>query len=196
MADLETAEAQNTSEEDGKNTESAVQEEKKGKTAAETKPGASAAAASEEAVTFSPAQQALMERVIEERLTRQRSQFEKQKKDAEAKAEALRLAEQGEFKMLADQRLQRITELENEIRDREINTLRATVAARHRLPEHWIPRLVGETETELDADAARIARDLAPPKAPNTEGGEKRGGKQTLQQRVEELKKSGDYLGF
>lgn len=148
-----------------------------------------------EQIAFTPAQQAHIDRVIEDRLARQRAQFKKQEDEQKAKAEALRLAEQGEFKMLADQRAARIAELENDLKAREVNTLRATIAARHKLPEHWIVRLVGETEAEIDTDAARIAKDLAPPKAPNAEGGERPqlNKAQARERAIEEMKRTGRY---
>lgn len=146
-------------------------------------------------LTFTPAQQAHLDRVIEERLSRQRAQFKKQEEDAKQKAEQQRMAEQGEFKALADQRQLRILELESDLKNRELNTLRATIAARHRLPEHWIPRLVGETEQAIDEDAARLAQDLAPPKAPNAEGGERQTmtKQQSMERARQEAMKSGRY---
>jgi hypothetical protein len=112
-----------------------------------------------------------LDRIIDERLNRQRAQLQKRQDEEKQKAEALRLAEQGEFKALADQRAARILELETELSTREQNAIRATVAARHKLPEHWIPRIQGTTEAEMDADAAKLAQDMAPPRAPATESG-------------------------
>lgn len=185
MADITTQQAANTSENDGKNAAAATE--------AQSAPAAETAG---EQIAFTPAQQAHIDRVIEDRLARQRTQHQKAQADEKARLEAQRLAEQGEFKALADQRAARIAELESELKTREVNTLRATVAARHKLPEHWITRLVGDTEAEIDADAARIAKDLAPPKAPNSEGGEQRGAVSKADARakaIEEAKRSGRY---
>jgi len=147
------------------------------------------------ALTVTPALQAHIDRIVEDRLSRQRAQFKKQEEEQRAKAQAERLAEQGEFKLLAEQRAARIAELEGELTTRELNTMRATVAARHKLPEHWISRLVGTSEAELDEDAARIAKDIAPPRAPAAEGGEhpRISTKQSVEKRVAELRKSGEY---
>jgi hypothetical protein len=181
MADLNTDAQQKTADDAGQKPADGVQDTKTQETAE---------------ITFTAAQQAHLDRVIEDRLARQRTQFDKKQKDAADAAEQKRLVEQGEFKALADQRQMRILELEADLKSREVNTLKATVATRHKLPEHWIGRLVGETEAELDADAARIAKDLAPPKAPNAEGGERPSGTSKADARaraLQELKSTGRY---
>jgi hypothetical protein len=63
----------------------------------------------------------------------------------------------------------RIREQDAAIAAREAESLRLRVAQRHSLPEGWHVRLVGETEQELDQDAAKMAEQLKPPTAPNFE---------------------------
>lgn len=67
-------------------------------------------------------------------------------------------------------------ETENERLTREnaelkLGGTRAQIAAKYKLPARLAGRIQGTTEAEMDADAKALAADLAPPQAPNTEGG-------------------------
>jgi len=168
MADDTTQQQQETTEEVG--TQRSLNT---AATPGATSAPAATAAGETKAETLTLTQDAL-DRIIDERLNRQRAQFKKAQDEDKAKAEALRLAEQGEFKTLADQRAARIAELESELTTRETDALRAKVAARHKLPEHWIGRIQGGTEADMDADAAALAKDMAPPRAPAAESGPSR----------------------
>ena len=86
-------------------------------------------------------------------------------------AEQVRLAEQGEYKTLHEQAEARARELEGEVQTLRLENLRASVAAKHKLPEDIGRLLQGDTKEQMDAHAVKLARHLAPPIAPDTEGG-------------------------
>ena len=86
-------------------------------------------------------------------------------------AEQVRLAEQGEYKTLHEQAEARARDLESEVQSLRLDNLRASVAIKHKLPEDIGRLLQGDTKEAMDAHAVKLARHLAPPVAPDTEGG-------------------------
>ena len=86
-------------------------------------------------------------------------------------AEQQRLTEQGEYKTLHEQAEARARELEGEVQTLRLENLRSSVAAKHKLPEDIGRLLQGDTKEQMDAHAVKLARHLALPVAPDTEGG-------------------------
>jgi len=86
-------------------------------------------------------------------------------------AEQVRLAEQGEYKTLHEQAEARARELEGEVQTLRLENLRSSVAAKHKLPEDIGRLLQGDTKEQMDAHAVKLAKHLALPVAPDTEGG-------------------------
>ena len=78
-------------------------------------------------------------------------------------AEEQKLKEQGEYKTLLDKAEAEKQELLTKLAARDRADLLAKVAKKHNLPDDLAPRLQGETEAELDADAAKLAKLIPPP---------------------------------
>ena len=90
---------------------------------------------------------------------------------AKRKADETKAKEQGEWEKLAKQREDELNAAKAELATRDHNALKTKAAAKHRLPDELAERLAGETEADLDADAAKLAKLLEPRKAPDTEAG-------------------------
>ena len=132
-----------------------------------------------------------LDRIIDERLVRQRAQLQKTRDVDAAKAEALRLAEAGEFKTLADQRQLRIAELERDLVSRDTDVLRGRIAAAKRLDPDLLPFVTASTEDDITAQVETLVKKMAPPRAPATESGPARPvtDAQTRQQAVDEYRR-------
>lgn len=117
---------------------------------------------------------------------------------AQQAAEQQRLAEQNRWEELAKQYKADLDTLTQERDAERRKALVASVAAKHALPADLASRLIGETEEELDADAARLAK-LIVPTAPNLETG-RAGGVRPQAVTLDELKRrkaaSGQYGGI
>ena len=91
------------------------------------------------------------------------------KHEAQAKANAeaakklaeLEEADKTELQKLTD----RLTAAQAEIQTLQGELVRERVARRHNLTDEQAKRLIGETEEELEADAAELVKMLAPPEA-------------------------------
>lgn len=119
--------------------------------------------------TFTEAE---LERIVKERLERQKRSLEAQQAKAADEAKAAALKEQGEFKTLYEQAQAKAAELEQRIAAQERDALRRKAAKAAGLdPDdaYLVSRLHGETEEELVADAKQLAERMkpaAPPAAP------------------------------
>lgn len=69
-----------------------------------------------------------------------------------------RLKKQGEWQTLAEQQTERAKALEAELLKVQRNAMLAQVASRHKLPPELASRLQGQTEQELETDAAALAK--------------------------------------
>ena len=87
------------------------------------------------------------------------------------KQETAKAKEQGDWEQLATEREAELDRLKGELTKRDRDALRAKVAAKHRLPDELAERLVGDTEADMDADAATLAKMIAPRPAPDTDAG-------------------------
>lgn len=103
----------------------------------------------------------------------EKRRYEKEVQKQTETAEQKRLVEQGEYKTLHEQAQARVQALETEIQTLKTDSLRREVASEFRLPKEIAERLKGSTRAELKADAEQLAKHIAPPKAPDTEGGSK-----------------------
>ena len=124
---------------------------------------------------------------------RKASEYEKQQQAAEQ----ARLAEQNRWEELAKQYKTDLDRLTAERDAERRKALVQAVALKHQLPADLAGRLIGETEEELDADAARLSK-LIVPAAPSTETG-RAGAVKPQPLSMDELKKrkaqSGLYSG-
>lgn len=129
-----------------------------------------------------PASQADLDKLIEDRLGRDRkahrSELEQAiRKEIEDEAKRKAAEEQGNFQELAEQLQAKVAELtqtiadkDAELKGKEIAALRAEIAAKHRLPKELADRLQGETADEIEADAKALAKTITV-KPVETEGG-------------------------
>lgn len=108
--------------------------------------------------------------IITERLARQQRTNDANKAKEKADLEAAKLAEQGEFKKLAETAQAEATTLKAQLAARDHADLQRVVASAHKLPESLASRLTGTTREELEADAKELAKLVAAPAAPATPG--------------------------
>lgn len=114
-----------------------------------------------------------------------RREADRKRREQEQQAELARqeqLRRNGEFEQLTKTQASAIEELraqleqqQAEIAKRDYNELRAKVAAKHGLPAELAARIVGQTEEELNADAAQLKKLVptlaSPGNAPNPKPG-------------------------
>jgi len=116
--------------------------------------------------------QADLDRIVRNRLADEKTRTERRIADEKAQAEAARLAAQGEFKVLAEQRERELADLRAEVDRERLNTVRAKVAAEKKLTAWEASRLTGANEAELMADADEAIKNRVPPVAPNARNGD------------------------
>lgn len=122
----------------------------------------------EQARTFS---QADIDRIVTERLAKEKAKSEAAVKRAQEEAEAKRLAEQGEFQKLYEQAQARLQEAEERAKTLQIEGIKRDVAQRLNLPAALIDRLRGEDEAAIEADAKQLIAALPKPAAPDINAG-------------------------
>lgn len=122
----------------------------------------------EQARTFS---QADIDRIVTERLAKEKAKSEAAVKRAQDEAEAKRLAEQGEYQKLFEQAQAKLQEAEERARALQIEGIRRDVAARLNLPAGLVDRLRGDDETAIEADAKALIAALPKPQAPDINAG-------------------------
>jgi hypothetical protein len=136
---------------------------------------------------------------------REKERKRKEQEAADKAALELRLKEQGEFKTLADQlaaekeRLQQeIAQRDAEIAKRDHEALCVKVATAHGLAPELAARLTGQTEGELNADAAAFKKSISEQKSGNLPGPPPK--QQTQAQRTNEMankqRTTGMYRNF
>lgn len=108
--------------------------------------------------------------IISDRLSRQQRAIDAKTVGEKAAAEAAKLAEQGEFKKLAETAQAERDALKATLTQRDHTDLQRTIAAEHGLPAEMASRLQGETREELVTDAKALAKLVAQPPAPPTPG--------------------------
>lgn len=122
----------------------------------------------EQARTFS---QADIDRIVTERLAKEKAKSDAAVKRAQEEAEAKRLAEQGEFQKLYEQAQARLQEAEERAKTLQIEGIKRDVAQRLNLPAALIDRLRGEDEAAIEADAKALIAALPKPAAPDINAG-------------------------
>lgn len=108
--------------------------------------------------------QAEIDAIVKQRLAEQKARDKKQ-------ADEAKLAQDNEWKTLAEQRQQEILDLNAKVAKQEQDALRSRIGAKHKLPEKLIDRIRGETEADMEADAKDLAKTVKAPDAPETDAG-------------------------
>jgi hypothetical protein len=106
-------------------------------------------------VFFTPEQQKELERIIAERLERERRKAERERAEVERRAREAALAEQQDYQRLAEERAQRIAELEAELarlRDLEatLEQYRALIQQQNEALLRQAPKVIREALARLD----------------------------------------------
>lgn len=107
-----------------------------------------------------------------------KEEAEAQKTAAEQAATEADLKEQGKFKDLYEKEVTKRETAERErdtarteLASEKLTNLRSTVAAKHKIPADMADRLRGTDEASLEADAAILAKSIAPAAPVNTQTG-------------------------
>jgi hypothetical protein len=111
--------------------------------------------------------QAELETIISDRLSRQQRAIDAKVTADKSAAEAAKLAEQGEFKKLAETAQAERDVLKAALAQRDHLDLQKEVAQAHNLPAALASRLQGTTREELVADAKEMAKLVTAPANPN-----------------------------
>ena len=115
--------------------------------------------------------QADLDRILGERLAKEKARTAEAAAKATAEAERKAAEEQGKFQELYQATQKQLEQLAAEKRQLEQAALRREVAARVNLPAALVDRLHGETPEELEADAKQLIAALPKPAAPNINAG-------------------------
>jgi hypothetical protein len=111
--------------------------------------------------------QADVDRMIADRLDRERKHSETKAQKAREEAERKAAEEQGQYQKLYEAEKAKAAAAEQKARELELAGLRRDAAAKYALPAKLAERLKGETLEELEADAKDVAAALPKPAAPN-----------------------------
>lgn len=115
--------------------------------------------------------QADVDRIITERLTKEKAKAESMATKAREDAERKAAEEQGKFRELYEAAQQRIAETEARLKAAEIASIKREVAGKLNMPQALANRLQGETLEEIEADAKELMAALPKPPAPNINSG-------------------------
>ena len=115
--------------------------------------------------------QADVDRIIAERLSKERTKAESMATKAREEAERKAAEEQGKYQELYEKAQQRIAETEAKLKASEIASIKREVAARLNMPAALATRLQGETQEDIEADAKELMAALPKPAAPNINSG-------------------------
>ena len=115
--------------------------------------------------------QADVDRIINERLAKERSKAETMAVKAREEAERKAAEEQGKYQELYQAAQKRIEETEARLKAAEIASIKREVAARLNMPAALANRLQGEDEATIEADAKALMAALPKPAAPNINSG-------------------------
>ena len=115
--------------------------------------------------------QADVDRIITERLTKEKAKAESMATKAREDAERKAAEEQGKFRELYEAAQQRIAETEARLKAAEIASIKREVAGKLNMPQALANRLQGGTLEEIEADAKELMAALPKPAAPNINSG-------------------------
>jgi len=107
-----------------------------------------------------------VQNLIKDRLEREKSRREKEAQEAAKKAADEAAKANAEWEKLAKQREEENAKLTAELKARDLADRKRSIAVKVGLPESLAPRLVGETDEDIEKDAKALAATL--PKAPKT----------------------------
>ena len=115
--------------------------------------------------------QADVDRIINERLAKERTKAESMAVKAREEAERKAAEEQGKYQELYETEKRRAAEIETRLRAAEIASIKRDVAQRLSMPIALTNRLQGEDEASIEADAKALMAALPKPAAPNINSG-------------------------
>jgi hypothetical protein len=121
--------------------------------------------------------QADIDRIVTERLAKERTKSEAAVKKAQEDAARKQAEEQGKYEQLYKETQAKLEQAEARTRAAELATLRRQVADKIGLPATLAERLHGETAEDLEADAKTLLASLPKPAAPNLNNEPGAGGK-------------------
>lgn len=130
--------------------------------------------------------QADLERLIGERLAREKAKTQKQIDDAKAEAERIKLEEANEYKALYEAEKARVAEIEAQAQAERLATKKQSLLLEAGYPADKLADLLdfvtGEDEEAVKASVEKLAR-VAPPKAPPIDPAVSGGGRQQATQK-------------
>lgn len=112
-----------------------------------------------------------VDRIINERLAKERTKAESMATKAREEAERKAAEEQGKYQELYEAAQKRIVDTEARLRAAEIASIKRDVAQRLSMPIALAQRLQGEDEASIEADAKALMAALPKPAAPNINSG-------------------------
>ena len=112
-----------------------------------------------------------VDRIINERLAKERTKAESMAQKAREEAERKAAEEQGKYQELYERAQKQAADLEAKLRAAEIASIKREVAARLNMPAALANRLQGEDEASIEADAKALMAALPKPAAPNINSG-------------------------
>ena len=115
--------------------------------------------------------QADVDRIITERLAKERTKAESMATRAREEAERKAAEEQGRYQQLYEAAQKRIAEKDAELKAAQIASIKREVASRLNMPLALANRLQGEDEADIEADAKALLAALPKPAAPNINSG-------------------------
>lgn len=121
--------------------------------------------------------QADIDRIIGERIAKERSKQEAAVKKAQEESERKAAEAQGQYEKLYKETLDKLAATEAKTKALELATMQRDAAAKAGLPVAFADRLRGETPEDLEADAKALLASLPKPTAPNLNNEAGGGGK-------------------
>ncbi len=115
--------------------------------------------------------QADVDRIINERLAKERTKAESMAQKAREEAERKAAEEQGKYQELYERAQKQAADLQAQLHATEIASIKREVAARLNMPSALANRLQGEDEASIEADAKALMAALPKPAAPNINSG-------------------------
>ena len=112
-----------------------------------------------------------VDRIINERLAKERTKAESMATKAREEAERKAAEEQGKYQELYQAAQQKAADLEARLKATEIASIKRNVAQRLNMPIALAQRLQGEDEASIEADAKSLMAALPKPAAPNINSG-------------------------
>jgi hypothetical protein len=123
-------------------------------------------------IEFTPEQQAEIDRIIRERLERQKRKFEAQQADAQAEAERKKREENEEFRKLYEETKAELDRIRAEAKAAELSALKTRLLVEAGYSAEQITRIskyvVGEDEDAIKASIDEIKADI-PPRTPGVD---------------------------